>query len=79
MPRSMTGFARLEQQYDWGTLSCEVRTVNHRYLEPTIRMPESLRAAEPKLRDQIRKKLSRGKVEANVHLRTEVPTPLTLA
>lgn len=71
MPRSMTGFARLEQQYDWGTLSCEVRTVNHRYLEPTIRMPEALRAAEPKLRDQIRKKLSRGKVEANVHLRTE--------
>lgn len=71
MPRSMTGFARIEQQYDWGTLSCEVRTVNHRYLEPNIRMPESLRAAEPKLRDLIRKKLSRGKVEANVHLRTE--------
>lgn len=71
MPRSMTGFARLEKQYDWGTLSCEVRTVNHRYLEPNIRMPESLRAAEPKLRDAIRKKLSRGKVEANVHLRTE--------
>ena len=34
MIRSMTAFARQDTQEDWGTLTCEIRTVNHRYLEP---------------------------------------------
>ncbi len=71
MPRSMTGFARQEVQHSWGSLSCEVRSVNHRYLEPSIRLPESLRSIEPNLREQLRKKLSRGKVEATIYLKTE--------
>ncbi|MFL0803458.1 MAG: YicC family protein [Agarilytica sp.] len=71
MPRSMTGFARQEAQHSWGSLSCEVRSVNHRYLEPSIRLPESLRSIEPNLREQLRKKLSRGKVEATIYLKTE--------
>ncbi len=66
MPRSMTGFARYEVQYSWGNLSCEIRSVNHRYLEPTIRLHESLRSLEPRLRDILRKQLSRGKIEANI-------------
>lgn len=69
MPRSMTGFARHEIQYPWGALSCEIRSVNHRYLEPTIRLHESFRGLEPELRDILRKQLSRGKVEANVFLK----------
>jgi len=71
MPRSMTGFARQESQYSWGSIACEIRSVNHRYLEPTIRLPEALRAQEPHLREALRKALSRGKIEANIHLKTE--------
>ncbi len=71
MPRSMTGFARQEIQHSWGTLSCEIRSVNHRYLEPSIRLPETLRAIEPNLRESLRKKLSRGKIEASMFLKTE--------
>lgn len=63
MPRSMTGFSRLEEQYPWGQLICELRTVNHRYLEPNFRLSESLRSLEPFLREKLRKKLGRGKVD----------------
>lgn len=68
MPCSMTGFARQERQCPWGTLVWEVRSVNHRYLEPHFRIPDSLRELEPKLRDSLRKQLHRGKIEASFHL-----------
>lgn len=71
MIRSMTGFARRERQGSWGTLSCELRTVNHRFLELSVRLPEELRAAEGELRQQIGAALRRGKVDASVHLKTE--------
>lgn len=64
MPCSMTGFARQEAKYPWGTLIWEVRSVNHRYLEPHFRLPDFIRELEPALREQLRKSLSRGKVEA---------------
>lgn len=69
MPRSMTGFARLEEQHPWGQLICEIRSVNHRYLEPSIRMPDVLRRLEIPLRDQLRNQLSRGKVEASIFIK----------
>lgn len=72
MPCSMTGFARQEDQHPWGSLSCEIRSVNHRYLEPSIRLHETLRSVEPKLRELLRKQLSRGKIEANIFLKTEL-------
>ena len=72
MPNSMTGFARQESQGSWGTLSCEIRSVNQRYLEPIIRLPESLRELEPYIRDQLRKKLYRGKVELVIQLNNEL-------
>ncbi len=71
MPRSMTGFARKAQQYDWGTLTWEIRSVNHRYLEPAFRLPEDLREIEPKLRERIRKALFRGKLEMSLTLQKE--------
>ncbi len=71
MPRSMTGFARLERQENWGTIACEIRTVNHRYLEPTLRLPDSLKGVESEFRARLKKQLSRGKVEAIVHLKLE--------
>ncbi len=67
MPLSMTGFARHESKHDWGNLVWEIRSVNHRYLEPHFRLPELVRELEPKLRDAMRKKLSRGKVEVSVN------------
>ncbi|WP_086934219.1 YicC/YloC family endoribonuclease [Agarilytica rhodophyticola] len=72
MPRSMTGFARQEFQHPWGVLSCEIRSVNHRYLEPSFRLPETLRSLEPILRDLLRKNLSRGKVEVAFSLKTDL-------
>jgi uncharacterized protein (TIGR00255 family) len=62
-PHSMTGFARLEAQHSWGHLVCEVRSVNHRYLESTLRISESLRNLEPSIREQLRQRLTRGKVD----------------
>lgn len=68
MIRSMTAFARQDTQGDWGTLTCEIRTVNHRYLEPSFRLPEVLRELENSFRDQLRKLLGRGKVDVGMRL-----------
>lgn len=63
---SMTAFARTEQAADVGTLQIEIRSVNQRYLEPHFRLPESLRDLEPALREMLRQRLARGKVECSV-------------
>ncbi|MEX2474772.1 YicC/YloC family endoribonuclease [Marinobacter sp.] len=70
MIRSMTAFARQDTQGDWGTLTCEIRTVNHRYLEPSFRLPEALRELENDFREQLRKQLKRGKVDVSMRLQT---------
>ena len=71
MPRSMTGFARREAKLPWGTVIWEIRSVNHRYLEPAFRLPEDFREIEPGLRELIRKTLQRGKVEAALSIQWE--------
>ncbi|WP_152208565.1 YicC/YloC family endoribonuclease [Marinobacter changyiensis] len=68
MIRSMTAFARQDTQGDWGTLTCEIRTVNHRYLEPSFRLPEVLRELENSFREQLRGQLKRGKVDVGMRL-----------
>lgn len=68
MTRSMTAFSRQESQQSWGTLVWEIRSVNHRYLEPSLRIAESLREIEPKLRETLRKTLSRGKLDCSLRL-----------
>jgi uncharacterized protein (TIGR00255 family) len=70
MIRSMTGFARRERQGSWGTLVCELRTVNHRYLELALRLPEELRALEGEARQAVSAALKRGKVDAIIHLKS---------
>ena len=69
MIRSMTGFARRERQGAWGTLSCELRAVNHRYLELSLRLPEDLRGLEGDVRQLLGAALRRGKVDAGIYLR----------
>ncbi len=66
MIRSMTAFARREIKGSWGNASWELRSVNQRYLETYIRSPEQFRGLEPAIRDRIRKRLTRGKIECNL-------------
>ncbi len=66
MIRSMTAYASAEAVTPAGALTCELRTVNHRYLELSPRLPEELRSFESALRERIAAKLSRGKVDVTV-------------
>ncbi len=66
MVHSMTAFARSELAGPHGTLSWEIRSVNHRYLEPHLRLPETFRDLEGAVREALRKGLSRGKVECTL-------------
>lgn len=70
MIRSMTAYAGGERATAWGTLGCELRSVNHRFLEVGTRLPEELRALEPQLRERIAARLSRGKLDLVMRLRT---------
>lgn len=75
MIRSMTSFARCVAQGEWGSLQLELRSVNHRYLELNLRLPETLRVLEPKIRERVNKRLGRGKVDCNVHFQPPVDLP----
>ena len=66
MTSSMTAFSRVQIQEDWGSLTWEIRSVNHRYLEPHFRLPEPIREIEPLLREALRKHLGRGKIECSL-------------
>ena len=74
----MTGFARIERQYDFGRLSWEMRSVNHRYLETQFKLPDSFRSLEPALRDQVAEKLKRGKLDATLQFRPNAGTGTAL-
>ena len=63
MLRSMTAFASAEAELGHGTLALELRSVNHRYLELGLRLPEDLRALEPPMRERVSARLARGKVD----------------
>ena len=69
MLNSMTGFARAVTETPFGTLTCELRTVNNRYLDVQFRLPEELRPKEIELRNRIGDSLKRGKVECSLHIR----------
>ena len=66
MIRSMTGFARVERQYEFGRLSWEMRSVNHRYLDFGLRLPEEFRPLEADIRKCLGQYLSRGKIDATL-------------
>ena len=69
MLRSMTGFARSERATAAGLLAWEIRSVNHRYLEVSLRLPEDLRGSEAEYRRAISVAARRGKVDASLYLR----------
>ena len=71
MIKSMTGYARCEHTVDWGTLTWEIRSVNHRYLDPGFRLPEDFRVLEHKLRAALSERIGRGKVDCNLRLQRD--------
>ena len=64
---SMTGYAVASAELDSGSLSLELRAVNHRYLDIQLRMPDELRCFEVPLREAIAAKLKRGKAECRIN------------
>lgn len=69
MLHSMTGFARQSVESDVGTLTWELRAVNHRYLDVQLRLPDELRPQEAAFRQQVSARLKRGKVECSLNFR----------
>jgi uncharacterized protein (TIGR00255 family) len=65
----MTAFARQEAELDSGTLAWELRSLNHRYLEVSLRLPEELRALESAVRERVSARLGRGKVDCSCRYR----------
>ncbi|WP_286306110.1 YicC/YloC family endoribonuclease [Methylophaga marina] len=74
----MTAFARHEEQTELGSLSWEIRSVNHRYLEVSFRLEESFRPFEMAMRKLISDTLSRGKVEVALRYRAPEQTQSAL-
>lgn len=75
MIRSMTAFAAREAATPLGVLACEIRAVNHRFLELAVRLPEDLRGLEPSIRDAVSGRLTRGKVELGIRARQASAAP----
>lgn len=75
---SMTAFARLEIKQDWGNAVWEIRSVNQRYLENFFRLPEQFRGIENTLREKLRQKLTRGKIECCLRIEYKMPETLSL-
>ena len=69
MLHSMTGFARESAETDIGTLTWEIRAVNHRYLDVQLKMPEDLRPKEQAFRQQIGAVIGRGKIDCALYFR----------
>ncbi len=87
MIHSMTAFARVDVPLEEGSLQWEIRSVNHRYLDAQFRLPDAFREFEVPLREMLREKLKRGKVDstlrvtaaaASAHLEIDRPVLLHL-
>jgi uncharacterized protein (TIGR00255 family) len=78
MIRSMTAFAGNEAEIGNLTLSCELRTVNHRYCDITFKLPDRLRFIESDLRTLIAAKIKRGKVECIINCKKQAKEGQTL-
>ncbi|MGZ5050464.1 MAG: YicC/YloC family endoribonuclease [Methylobacter sp.] len=79
MIRSMTAFAGSEIEIGELTISCELRSVNHRYCDIGLRLPDRLRFAEADLRAAIAAKINRGKVECSLSYKKQAKNGQSLA
>lgn len=71
MIRSMTAYAQRSVQTSRGRLTWELRSVNQRYLELSLRLPEDFRQLEPDIRQAFKQRLNRGKVEAGLRFQAD--------
>ncbi len=78
MIRSMTGYAREEMHAVWGGLTWELRSVNHRYLDLHLHIPDELRLLEPDIRTQIADAARRGKLDCTLRLQREAASTAAL-
>ncbi len=78
MAKSMTAFAREESRDEQGELVWEIRSVNHRFLEVFVRLPEEFRSLEPVIRERIGKKLARGKLDCTLRYKPADASTVTL-
>jgi uncharacterized protein (TIGR00255 family) len=76
---SMTGFAAVGADLPGCSLGVELRSVNHRYLDLQLRLPDELRALETAVREVLTAELRRGKVDCRVALTRATPGAATLA
>lgn len=75
---SMTAFARQTVNTDWGNLTWELRSVNHRYFELQLRLPELFHEFEPMLRQRLRELVTRGKIECSLKYQPLQTTQISL-
>jgi uncharacterized protein (TIGR00255 family) len=75
----MTAFARVEQSNEAGSITWELRSVNHRYLEPGIKLPDEFRQLEPEIRKQLGQHLTRGKVDLSLRYKIDQQLPSKIA
>ncbi|MEI7969147.1 MAG: YicC/YloC family endoribonuclease [Betaproteobacteria bacterium] len=75
---SMTGYAAVTRDLPAGTLTLELRSVNHRYLDISFRAPEEFRAFEAAMREMLGAKLTRGKLECRISLNRGTAAPSLL-
>lgn len=68
MIRSMTAFARTEVSAPWGTATWELRSVNNRFLDVFVRLPDELKTVDPAVREKVRDRLQRGKLDVSLRL-----------
>ena len=76
---SMTGFAAVAAELAGVSIAVELRAVNHRYLDLTVRLPDELRTLEPGLRERLARDLKRGKVECRVALNRTTSSAVPLS
>jgi uncharacterized protein (TIGR00255 family) len=76
---SMTGFAAVGADLPGCSLAVELRSVNHRYLDVQLRLPDELRALEAAVRDAVTAELKRGKVDCRIALNRALPGTASLA
>ena len=67
----MTAFARVQQANEAGAITWELRSVNHRYLEPGIKLPDEFRQLEPEIRKLLGQYLTRGKIDLSLRYKID--------
>ena len=68
MIKSMTGFGRIQIDENGYAISCEIKGVNHRYFDPHIRISRRYGSLEEKIKEEIKKKVNRGRIEISINI-----------